>query len=324
MSRSNRPTVMQRSITSSNAMHSNAVADQPSPQMSKNELRVVSSNGPKFTRNPMISIRLDKLKTVPSNLSRPVNGSPLPTSLPDSPRKTPFINLSKRDKRKAVTVSGDLTGGRFARVFARNRPLIPAPHTHPFPLTTKANTPVSCVGHTFEDQDDQFATLGRNPSVRTATGTIKSPFAARSVKQNSPSPKHSGVVMASPVQGGVPSSEAPLVDPFCPETARGRVRIMLGQLPRSLNAGSPEKVRSSDLKSINSNMSCPSWRNMNCEDCEYQIGESNIPADRSKCSVDSFLPLFSTSETNLQNSVSISSLSLSNCGGTYLQDSRLT
>ncbi|KAF6776565.1 hypothetical protein AHF37_03871 [Paragonimus kellicotti] len=324
MSRSNRPTVMQRSITSSNAIHSNAVADQSSPQMSKNDLRVVSSNGSKFTRNLAPSVRLDKLKVVPSNLNRPLNGSPSPTSLPDTPRKTPFINFSKRDKRKAVTVSGDLTAGRFARVFARNRPLVPTPHTQPSSLTTKANAPVSCVGQTCEDQDDQSATLGRNPSSRTTTGTIRSPFAARSVIRNSPSPKHSGMVMASPVRGGVPSSEAPLVDPFCPETARGRVRIMLGQLPRSVNAGSPEKVCPSDSKSIHSNTSCPSWRNMNCEDYECQMEKSNIPADRSKCSVDSFLPLFSTSETNLQSSVSVTSLSLSNCGGASLQDSRLT
>ncbi|KAA3677627.1 uncharacterized protein DEA37_0008400 [Paragonimus westermani] len=324
MSRSKRPTVMQRSITSSNAIHSSAVANQPPPQMSNNDLRVVSSNGPKFARNPAISARLDKLKVAPSDISRPVNGSPSPTSLPDSPRKTPLINLSKRDKRKAVTVSGDLTAGRFARVFTRNRPLVPAPHTQPFSLITKANAPVSCVGHTCEDSDDQSATLGRNPSIHTTTGTVRFPFAVRSVKQNSPSPKHSGVVMASPVRGGVPSSEAPLVDPFCPETARGRLRIMLGQLPRAVNAGSPEQVCPSDLKSMISNMSCPSWRNINCEDCESQIGKSNITDDPSKCSVDSFLPLFSTSRANLQSNVSISSLSLSNCGGSCLQDSLLT
>ncbi|KAF8571799.1 hypothetical protein P879_00914 [Paragonimus westermani] len=324
MSRSKRPTVMQRSITSSNAIHTSAVTNQPSPQMSNNDLRVVGSNGSRFARNPAISVRLDKLKVAPFDSSRPVNGSPSPISLPDSPRKTPFINLSKRDKRKAVTVSGDLTAGRFARVFTRNRPLVLASHTQPIPLTTKANAPVSCVGHTCEDPDDQSATLGRNPSAHTTTGTVRFPFAVRSVKQNSPSPKHSGMVMASPVRGGVPSSEAPLVDPFCPETARGRLRIMLGQLPRAVNAGSPEQVCPSDLKSMISNTSYQSWRSINCEDCESQIGKSNITADPSKCSVDSFLPMFSTSGTNLQSNVSISSLSLSNCGGSCLQDSLLT
>ncbi|CAL8101302.1 unnamed protein product [Calicophoron daubneyi] len=331
VSRPNRASIMQRSITSTNTFEYSApttpittspMTDYNSPttplfKITDHPVRNGVTIPQPTVLSPLSPSRQDKMNNSAPKITKSTNGFHLASV--DSPSKQSFIGTPKREKRKAVTSGGDSGGGtsRLTRVFCRNKQPVQSPDVRRKAAETLPSTP-SHAGP--ESTEDRSSTLVRKSSVKQGNQINNSPVKGKGLLHTA-SPFHNQQKKSNVVRGGVKPSEAPVVDPFDQDVGRFRMRIMLGQTPRLASltgsAACTPHVNSHRVPTESKNPSISTSDKMS--GCGWQSTQ-DVGAVNSKLPTPvtappaSLMRPFSNPGSNSGTSVALSSLSLSSNG----------